>query len=135
MTKAFVPGVFDYLHHGHTNLIDKALELYDQIIVGVIDDEGLILKNKKSKHSTIDRVNTIKEHYPNVTVVTTNSTVEDYIKIYFDHKVDIHVVGTDHKGTPKALELEKHIEVIYLPRTEGISSTQLRNEDPEYNKE
>ena len=123
---AFVPGVFDYHHRGHSSIINEATKMAEYVVVGVINDEGTKLKNKNPKHTFKQRMKLVTKAKIANEVVETNGTVEDYAVIYKKYNINIHIVGEDHKGTKKAKELEKIVKVIYLPRTEGISSTMLR---------
>ena len=129
MKKVITFGVYDLLHIGHVLLFKKARELGDYLIVAVQDDE--VIKKYKPEaemvYSTAERllmVNAIK--YVDEVVV--------YRDVYHDIQTidfDVFAKGPDqsHEGFQKAVEWSKRNgrEVVTIPRTEGISSTQLRN--------
>lgn len=128
MKKVLTFGVYDMLHIGHVLLFMKAKELGDKLIVAVQDEE-VILKYKpgtKMIYTTEERlfmVSSIKY----VDEVTTYKDIDiDIRKIDFD----VFAKGPDqnHEGFKRAVEwCEKHgKEVVVIPRTEGISSTLLR---------
>lgn len=126
MKKVFVPGVFDLLHEGHTNLLKKARKYGDFVVAGVITSKGVMLKNKVTSLTEEERFELLKASGLADLIIFTNSTVDSYRRIYREHDIDIHLVGSDHIGTPKALELEKDGKMIYVDRTPGISSTKIR---------
>lgn len=114
------------MHHGHENLLKRAREFGDFIVAGLISDEGVLLKNKVTSLDEEERYKLVKESGLADKVIMTDSTVSSYRGIYKDWDVDIHLVGDDHKNTPKALELEKDGKIVYVNRTPGISSSILR---------
>ena len=127
MKRIFIPGVFDLMHKGHHFLISEASKIEDsQIVLGVITEEGCKLKGKDPIWTEKERIAYLKKQYPNMEVITTDGTAEDYIRIYKDKNIDIHFAGMDHNGDPKYKELENHIEVIYVDRLGNYSSTSQR---------
>jgi glycerol-3-phosphate cytidylyltransferase len=132
--KVFVPGVFDFLHKGHTNLIEYAIDNYDEVYIGLINDKGLKLKNKKTYFSFQQRRNFIKNEFQNVKIIKTDSTKEHYEKILSSNNIKNILFGLDHKGSEKSEYLSKNFNVEIIERTKNISSTGLRNEISELNK-
>ena len=111
-------GTFDLFHVGHLNLLRRAKELGDYLIVAVSSDEFNLGKNKVCKIKDTDRMK-IVEAIKYVDKVIPETSWEQKI-------VDVFVMGDDWKG--KFDFLKDYCEVVYLPRTEGISTTQLKEE-------
>ena len=118
-------GTFDLLHVGHVNLLRRARELGDRLIVGLSTDEFNKLKNKVSYYSYHDR-KIILESLRYVDKVIPEHNWEQKIDDIQKFKVDIFVMGDDWKG--KFDYLADYCQVIYLPRTIGISTTKIKND-------
>ena len=119
-------GTYDLLHQGHINLLKRAKELGDYLIVGVTNDHFDRERGKLNVfNNVLERVEAVKN-----TGLADKIIIEDYFgqKIYDIQKynVDIFAIGSDWVG--KFDYLNEYCKVVYLPRTEGISSTQLRTE-------
>ncbi|MCM3585201.1 glycerol-3-phosphate cytidylyltransferase [Mesobacillus maritimus] len=125
MRKVLTYGTFDLLHWGHINLLKRAKNLGDYLIVAISTDEFNKLKDKKSYHSYENR-KLILESIRYVDEVIPENTWEQKVQDVNKHEVDIFVMGDDWKG--KFDFLKDYCEVIYLPRTEGISTTQIKKE-------
>lgn len=125
MKKILTYGTFDLLHPGHINLLRRAKELGDFLIVGLSTDEFNSKKEKKAYYSYQDR-KTILEAVKYVDLVIPeidwNQKVEDIKK----YKVDTFVMGSDWKG--KFDYLKKYCDVVYLPRTEGFSTSKIKKD-------
>ena len=115
-------GTFDLLHVGHINLLARAKQLGDYLIVGCSTDEFNREKNKKSYYTYEERKK-ILEAIRYVDLVIPEETWEQKIDDVLKYKVDVFVMGDDWKG--KFDFLKQYCEVVYLPRTEGISTTQI----------
>jgi len=113
-------GTFDLFHVGHLNLLRRAKELGDYLIVAVSSDEFNLGKNKDT-----DRMK-IVEAIKYVDKVIPETSWEQKIEDVKKYNVDVFVMGDDWKG--KFDFLKDYCEVVYLPRTEGISTTQLKEE-------
>ncbi|MFG6495380.1 glycerol-3-phosphate cytidylyltransferase [Fictibacillus sp. UD] len=116
-------GTFDVLHYGHINLLKRAKALGDHLIVGLSTDEFNELKGKKSYYSYYHR----KEILQSIKYVDNVIPEECWEQKALDlknYEVDIFVMGNDWEG--KFDFLSDNCKVIYLPRTEGISSTLIR---------
>jgi len=123
--KVLTYGTFDLLHWGHINLLKRAKELGDYLIVAISTDEFNNMKNKKSYHNYENR-KIILESIRYVDEVIPENTWEQKTNDVIKHDVDIFVMGDDWKG--KFDFLKEYCEVIYLPRTEGISTSQIKND-------
>lgn len=125
MKKVITYGTYDLLHVGHINLLRRAKEMGDYLIVAISSDEFNALKNKKAYYSFEDRKK-ILESIKYVDEVIAERTWEQKISDVVDNHVDIFVMGSDWTG--KFDFLKDYCEVIYLPRTEGISTTKIKND-------
>jgi len=119
-------GTFDILHRGHISILRRAKKLGDYLIVAVTSEEYDKNRGKLNVHqSTHQRIKNVER-----TGLADEIIIEEYdgqklIDIQ-EHKVDVFAIGSDWIG--KFDYLKEYCEVVYLPRTKGISSTQLRNE-------
>lgn len=125
MKKVITYGTFDLFHVGHVNILRRARELGDYLIVALSSDEFNAIKNKKAYHSYEDR-KTILEAIRYVDEVIPEFTWEQKIKDVQEHNVDVFVMGDDWEG--KFDFLKEYCEVVYLPRTEGISTTKIKQD-------
>ena len=126
MKKVITYGTFDLLHQGHVNLLRRAKELGDYLIVGVTSDSFDKNRGKLNvRNNVLERVAAVK-----ATGYVDEVIIEDYIGQKIDdiqrYNVDIFAIGSDWSG--KFDYLSEYCKVVYLPRTEGISSTMLRAE-------
>lgn len=119
-------GTFDLFHVGHLNLLRRAKELGDYLIVAVSSDRfNWEEKQKKCEIPDKDRM-AIVEAIKYVDKVIPEDSWEQKIEDVKKYNVDVFVMGDDWKG--KFDFLTDYCEVVYLPRTEGISSTQLKED-------
>ena len=125
MKKVITYGTFDLLHVGHINLLRRARELGDYLIVVVSSDEFNALKGKKAYYSFEDR-KTILEAVRYVDEVLPEYTWEQKIDDVRNNDVDVFVMGDDWDG--EFDYLKEYCEVVYLPRTEGISTTKIKDD-------
>lgn len=126
MVKVITYGTYDLLHQGHINLLKRARELGDYLIVGVTSDSYDRGRGKLNvRNNVLERVEAVK-----ATGLADEVIIEDYVGQKIDdiqkYGVDIFTVGSDWEG--KFDYLNEYCKVVYLPRTAGISSTQLRDE-------
>src|SRR5690606_6942642 len=110
-------GTFDYLHIGHVNILRRAKELGDYLVVGLSTDEFNTLKHKQS-HSSYEERKAILEAIRYVDMVIPETTWEQKIRDIEQNNVDIFVMGDDWEGQFDFLR--DHCQVVYLPRTENI---------------
>lgn len=125
MKKVITYGTYDLLHVGHINLLRRAKELGDYLIVAISSDEFNAIKNKKAYYSFEDRKK-ILEAVKYVDEVIPEYTWEQKIPDVVNNNVDVFVMGDDWTG--KFDFLKDYCEVIYLPRTEGISTTKIKHD-------
>ncbi|MDD6208487.1 MAG: glycerol-3-phosphate cytidylyltransferase [Clostridiales bacterium] len=125
MKRIITYGTYDLLHVGHINLLRRARELGDYLVVGLSTDEFNTLKHKTSYHSYEDRKQ-ILESIRYVDQVIPECNWEQKIEDIKKWKIDTFVMGDDWKG--KFDFLKEYCEVIYLPRTENISTTKIKED-------
>ncbi|KYG30878.1 glycerol-3-phosphate cytidylyltransferase [Alkalihalobacillus trypoxylicola] len=123
MKKVITYGTFDLLHWGHINLLRRARELGDYLVVAISSDEFNAIKNKESFHSFENR-KMILEAIRYVDEVIAEDNWEQKVLDVQKHDIDVFVMGDDWEG--KFDFLKEHCEVIYLPRTAGISTTKIK---------
>ncbi|WP_338470685.1 glycerol-3-phosphate cytidylyltransferase [Niallia sp. XMNu-256] len=125
MKKVLTYGTFDLLHVGHINLIKRAKDLGDYLVVGLSTDEFNAGKNKEAYHSYENR-KYILESIKYVDKVIPETNWEQKISDVIENDIDIFVMGDDWKG--KFDFLKDYCEVVYLPRTIGISTTKIKSD-------
>ncbi|AUJ23974.1 MULTISPECIES: glycerol-3-phosphate cytidylyltransferase [Virgibacillus] len=125
MKKIITYGTFDLLHVGHINLLRRAKEYGDYLIVAISADEFNALKGKKAYY-TFEQRKAILEAIRYVDKVIPEYTWEQKIHDVQNHKVDTFVMGDDWKGQFDFLK--DYCEVVYLPRTVGISTTKIKTD-------
>lgn len=124
MKKVITYGTFDLLHHGHISLLKRAKELGDHLTVAVSSDEFNLGKGKVCAYPYEERVY-IVEAIKYVDCVIPETSWEQKIKDIQEREIDVFVIGDDWVG--KFDFLKEYCEVVYLSRTEGISTTQTKN--------
>ena len=117
-------GTFDLLHYGHLEILRRASLLGDKLIVGVSTDKFNEIKGKTCVLPYQKRKELI-ESLDYVDKVIPENNWDQKVTDIKDNDIDIFVMGDDWKG--KFNELKVFCEVIYFPRTNGISSTKLRS--------
>lgn len=127
MKRILTYGTFDLLHYGHIRLLKRARELGDYLVVAVSTDEFNSIKGKKSYHNYKTRKEML-EAVRYVDLVIPEDNWEQKIQDVKDYKIDVVVMGSDWAGSDKFDYLKDYCEVIYLDRTEGISTTKIKKE-------
>ena len=125
MKKVITYGTFDLFHVGHLNLLRRAKELGDYLIVAVSSDAFNATKGKQCAIPDYERME-IVQAIKYVDKVILEESWEQKISDVQKYDVDIFVMGDDWKG--KFDFLKDYCEVVYLPRTEGISTTQIKDD-------
>ena len=123
MKKVLTYGTFDLLHHGHIRLLERAKALGDHLTVAISTDEFNLGKGKVCAYPYAERV-FIVNAIQYVDKVIPETSWKQKIKDVQENNIDIFVMGDDWAG--KFDFLKDYCEVVYLPRTEGISTTQTK---------
>ena len=122
-------GTFDMFHIGHLNLLNRLKSLGDKLIVAVSTDEFNSIKGKKTLIPFEQRA-LIVQNIKCVDMVISEKNWEQKIDDIKKYNVDIFAMGDDWEG--KFDFLKDYCEVIYLPRTQNISTTELKKELNKY---
>ena len=123
MTTVLTYGTFDLFHIGHLRLIERLAAMGDRLVVGVSTDEFNAGKGKRSVVSYDDRA-AIVQSIKGVDLVLPERSWEQKRADIVEHGVDVFVMGDDWTG--KFDDLSDVCEVRYLPRTSGVSSTEIK---------
>ena len=127
MKRVLTYGTFDLLHYGHIRLLQRAKALGDYLIVALSTDDFNELKGKKAYHNYETRKKML-ESIRYVDLVIPEECWEQKISDVKKDDVDIVVMGSDWAGSDKFDYLQDYCEVVYLDRTEGISSTKIKRD-------
>ena len=128
--KGYTTGVYDMFHIGHLNILKRAKELCDELVVGVTTDELCFQRKKKypiiNQEERIEIVRAVR--YVDKAVFQTDM---DKFRMVKEMGANVVFVGSDWKGTPAWNQYEKEFatigcDVVYLEHTDGISSSILR---------
>ncbi|EID31799.1 MAG: glycerol-3-phosphate cytidylyltransferase [Streptococcus mitis] len=126
MKRVITYGTFDLLHYGHINLLKRAKDLGDYLIVALSTDEFNLQKDKISYFDYQQRKILLESiRYVDLVIpeISWEQKREDVKKYY----ADIFVIGDDWEGKFDFLK-DEGVEVVYLPRTEEISTTQIKED-------
>lgn len=126
MKRILTYGTFDLLHYGHIRLLKRAKELGDYLIVALSTDEfNFSYKNKVTYHSYESRKEMLESvRYVDLVIPEDNwEQKPDDIKRY---EIDVVVMGGDWAGSDRFESLKSYCDVVFLDRTEGVSTTQIK---------
>ena len=126
MRKVITYGTFDLLHAGHINLLRRAKELGDYLIVVVSTDEFNWNEKQKKCYFSYEERKSLLESIRYVDLVIPEESWEQKISDVKEFKVDTFVIGDDWEG--KFDFLKEYCDVVYLPRTPEISTTQIKKD-------
>ena len=126
MKKVITYGTFDLLHYGHINLLKRAKEQGDYLIVALSTDEFNWNFKQKKCYFSYEKRKLLLESIRYVDLVIPEENWEQKISDVKEFKVDTFVMGNDWEG--KFDFLKDYCQVVYLPRTPEISTTQIKSE-------
>lgn len=126
MKKVITYGTFDLLHYGHINLLKRAKAQGDYLIVALSTDEFNWNSKQKKCYFTYEQRKQLLEAIRYVDLVIPEENWEQKKSDVLEFKVDTFVMGDDWTG--KFDFLREYCEVVYLPRTPEISTTQIKND-------
>ena len=129
MRRIITYGTFDLLHWGHIQLLKSAKSLGDYLIVGLSTDEFNVLKGKQAYHCYQER-KVMLESIRYVDLVIPESEWDQKPRDIQLYQADLFVMGDDWEG--KFNELMEYCEVRYLPRSEGISTSKIKEDLEKY---
>lgn len=118
-------GTFDLLHYGHIRLLRRAAQLGDYLVVALSSDEFNAGKGKKSFYD-YDKRREMLEAVRYVDLVIPENSWEQKVDDVKKYGIDVVVMGKDWDGDPRFECLRAYCEVVYLDRTDGISTTDVK---------
>lgn len=129
MIRVITYGTFDLLHYGHINLLRRAKNLGDYLIVALSTDEFNIKEKNKRSYFSYEERKMILESIRYVDLIIPEENWEQKRTDIVKYDVDVFVIGDDWKGKFDFLKtVGKGCEVVYLPRTPEISTTCIKND-------
>ena len=127
MTRVITYGTFDLLHYGHINLLRRAKGLGDYLVVALSTDEFNWNKKQKKCYFSYEQRKALLEAIRYVDLVIPEENWEQKRTDIHKYQINTFVIGDDWKGHFDFLE-EEGAEVVYLPRTPEISTTQIKSD-------
>lgn len=127
MKRILTYGTFDLLHYGHINLLRRAKALGDYLVVACSTDEFNLGKGKKCYFSYEERKQLL-ESIRYVDLVIPEESWEQKASDVREYHIDTVVMGSDWEGSERFEYLKDLCEVVYLPRTPEISTTQIKSD-------
>lgn len=127
MKRILTYGTFDLLHFGHIEILRRAKALGDYLVVAVSTDEFNAIKNKKAYHDYETRKKMLEAvRYVDLVIPEKDwGQKRDDVKKY---EIDTVVMGSDWEGNENFEKLKDICEVVYLPRTDNISTTKIKQD-------
>ena len=120
-------GTFDLLHYGHINLLRRAKALGDYLVVALSTDEFNWNMKQKKCYFSYEQRKELLEAIRYVDLVIPEENWEQKVTDVKEYHIDTFVIGDDWAGKFDFLK-EQGVEVVYLPRTPEISTTQIKND-------
>ena len=127
MKRVLTYGTFDLMHHGHIRLLQRAKALGDYLVVAVSTDEFNASKGKKAYHDYALRKE-IVESIRYVDLVIPETSWDQKIDDVKRYEIDVVVMGDDWAGSDRFDYLKDYCELVFLPRTEGVSTTDIKED-------
>ena len=126
MKRVITYGTFDLLHYGHINLLRRARQMGDYLIVGLSTDEFNWNEKQKKCYFSYEKRKQLLEAIRYVDLVIPEENWEQKINDIKEFRIDTFVMGDDWKG--KFDFLKPYCDVVYLPRTPEISTSQIKED-------
>ena len=126
MKRVITYGTYDMLHYGHINILRRAKEQGDYLIVALSTDEFNWKSKQKKCYFTYEQRKMVLEAVRYVDLVIPEDNWEQKIDDVKNYNVDVFVMGDDWEG--KFDFLKDYCDVVYMPRTKGISTTQIKTD-------
>ena len=127
MKRVITYGTFDLLHYGHINLLKRAKQLGDYLIVVVSSDEFNLKEKNKVCYFNYEHRRNLVDASRYVDLVIPETSWEQKKSDVKEYHIDTFVMGDDWKGKFDYLK-EEGVEVVYLPRTKEISTTKIKED-------
>ena len=127
MKRVITYGTFDLLHYGHINLLRRAKELGDYLVVVVSSDDFNLIEKNKVCYFNYEHRKSLVEAIRYVDLVIPETSWEQKRSDVKEYHIDTFVMGDDWIGEFDYLK-EEGVEVVYLPRTKEISTTKIKKD-------
>lgn len=128
MKRVITYGTFDMLHYGHINLLQRAKQMGDYLIVVLSSDEFNWAEKQKKTYFSYEKRKRLLEAIRYVDLVIPENSWDQKLTDMKDWHVDTFVMGDDWKGEFDYLASDTGVDVVYLPRTPEISTTQIKRD-------
>ena len=128
MKRVITYGTFDLLHYGHINLLKRAKQYGDYLIVALSTDEFNWNAKQKKCYFSYEKRKQLLEAIRYVDLVIPETSWKQKVSDIAEFKIDTLVMGDDWQGAFDFLEVETTAKVLYLPRTPEVSTTQIKKE-------
>lgn len=128
MKRIITYGTFDLLHYGHINLLRRAKEYGDYLIVALSTDEFNWNEKQKKCYFSYEKRKQLLEAIRYVDLVIPEKGWEQKVPDILEYHVDTFVIGDDWAGKFDFITEETDAKVVYLPRTPEVSSTQIKKD-------
>ncbi|MGX7352821.1 glycerol-3-phosphate cytidylyltransferase [Enterococcus canis] len=128
MKRVITYGTFDLLHYGHINLLRRAKEQGDYLVVALSTDEFNWDEKQKKCYFSYEKRKQLLEAVRYVDLVIPEKSWDQKVSDVKEYHIDTFVMGDDWAGKFDFIEDETDAEVIYLPRTPEISTTQIKKD-------
>ncbi|WP_079579678.1 glycerol-3-phosphate cytidylyltransferase [Ligilactobacillus acidipiscis] len=127
MKRVITYGTFDLLHYGHINLLKRAKALGDYLVVAISSDEFNWEKKHKKTYFTYEQRKQLVEAIRYVDLVIPEENWDQKVTDVHKYDIDTFAIGDDWAGKFDFLK-DEGVEVVYLPRTPEISTTQIKSD-------
>lgn|SRR5699024_14096 len=128
MRRVITYGTFDLLHYGHINLLQRAKQMGDYLIVALSSDDFNINSKHKKSYFSYEKRKQLLESIRYVDLVIPEDNWEQKVSDIKEYHVDILVMGDDWTGRFDFIENQTSAKVVYLNRTPEVSTTRIKND-------
>lgn len=127
MKRVITYGTFDLLHYGHINLLRRAKQYGDYLIVALSTDDFNWNQKRKNCYFSFDKRKALLEAIRYVDLVIPEESWDQKVTDVREYHIDTFVMGDDWKGEFDFLQ-DEGVDVVYLPRTPEVSTTQIKRD-------
>ena len=127
MKRVITYGTFDLLHYGHINLLRRAKQYGDYLIVALSTDDFNWNQKRKKCYFSFDKRKALLEAIRYVDLVIPEESWDQKVTDVREYHIDTFVMGDDWKGEFDFLK-DEGVDVVYLPRTPEVSTTQIKRD-------
>ena len=127
MRRVITYGTFDLLHYGHINLLRRAKQYGDYLIVALYTDDFNWNQKRKKCYFSFDKRKALLEAIRYVDLVIPEESWDQKVTDVREYHIDTFVMGDDWKGEFDFLQ-DEGVDVVYLPRTPEVSTTQIKRD-------